>query len=258
MSNLAKTGLEEFGETLLVGLVLNEAREEIKKITEGIDNPVLQDAIESSLNVIAFGLLFKLIQKQEVIIDRLFAFLNTAAFALYGFGSKLKGKLNSLSKSKKMGRVGRNVFSMASQMADKRQHLARSLIIQGGNYLQAQSNASNTTGVYDSYMQTRSTHFAEQEHKLNFAASANSIYTQMMLFRAITGTFRQTDINMINKMLNRQEGGQASPLTLEDVNSLHNAIFITDSNGERIGLSEAFISFVNSQAYAHKKPSGAA
>lgn len=67
MNTLPKNSCEEFFDVLLQAVASQEAQKLSLDLTKDIDNPLLTESIESSMNVLVFSLLFNAVKSSNVL-----------------------------------------------------------------------------------------------------------------------------------------------------------------------------------------------
>lgn len=251
INHVFKNGVEEFGETLIMGALLGYSSEQVRKWSERIENPLLRDAVESSLQVISFGLVFQLIRMEEKVIDIIFDRLGILVMGLYALPKTLSDKLTAWQRGKKLfGKLGGQIVSNILGTQEKRIGLANVLTMQAGNYLQARHNSSNSQGLYHSYIQTRDSVLRADSLKADLAKGINDQYLQTLMFKTLTSNFTPSDEQMLKKILGRENIGD---IKIEDLNKMGEFMFAKDDAGHVVGLSKAFLELINGLGYLHNK-----
>ena len=96
VEQVGKNSAEEFFETIIMMVGYEESKKIIHEFTKDIDNPILKDALDSSLNVLVFGAIMYAVQKQEALVGKIFDAAELLMYALVGkvnkYANKLKGK----------------------------------------------------------------------------------------------------------------------------------------------------------------------
>lgn len=251
VNHVFKNGVEEFGETLIMGALLGYSSEQVRKWSERIENPLLRDAVESSLQVISFGLVFQLIRMEEKVIDIIFDRLGVIVMGLYALPQSLSNKISAWGKKKKLfGRAGSSAVARIFDTQEKRIALAQNLTDQARNYLQARHNSSNSQGLYHSYIQTRDSVLRADSLKADLAKGINDQYLQTLMFKTLTSNFTPSDEQMLKKILGRENIGD---IKIEDLNKMGEFMFAKDDAGHVVGLSKAFLELINGLGYLHNK-----
>ena len=93
VQQVGKNSAEEFFETIITIVGYEESKKIIQSFTKDIDNPILKEAIESSMNVLVFGAIMYAVQKQEALIGKIFDAAELLIYALVGKVNKYANKL---------------------------------------------------------------------------------------------------------------------------------------------------------------------
>lgn len=250
VNQIGKNSAEEFFETIIYMTAYNEARQYIREYTKDIDSPVLKEAIEGSMNVLVFGMVFKLIQMQEGLIDKIFNVASSLCVVLL-----VNPKNKIISKLKKI--KGFKLFKRFNLFGDTMQE--RALIAQvvsdmAGNHLRGRSvvntSSNNKLSTFEMVNQQKNTVYNREKLHLDLGNAMASRYSETLLFKLLTKSFTSKDELLIKKILGRDT---ASSLNIDDLNQVADFMYSTDSNGNPVGLSEAFMDLVNGLGFLHNK-----
>lgn len=249
LQNIGKNTAEEFFETIIYMTAYNEAREEIANYTKDIDSPVLQEAVEGAMNVLVFGMVFKLIQTQEGFIEKIFTVASSLIGALLVAPMNLiKNKLRKLKGVKLFRRLG--FFGSTLQ---ERATISNTVATFTNSLMTAQNatnTSSNQVSVYDTVMATKNSIYQRENLHMGLGNNMSSRYNETLLFKLLTKSFTANDELLVKKILGRDT---ASVLNMEDLNKVADFMYTTDTEGNPIGLSEAFIDLVNGLGFLHNK-----
>ncbi len=248
MAKIGENGVQEFFEELMFGYTYQETRSNIADITKDVDDNVLQDAMQSSLNMVAMGVMMKMINAMESFIETIFNIAKALILALVGSQfvqnamKRLSGGLKGIGVLKRMG-------FFASGHSDRIQ-VAQLVNDMSNNHLNAQKTVQSETQIYQSVQQTKAYAVQKESHHMNFADKLSDRYTKTFLPKLLTKSFTSKDTADIKKVFGRDS---ASQMDYEDLNKIADFMFVTDSNGEVSGLSDIMISLVNGMGYIHNK-----
>ncbi len=246
LKSLGENTAQEFFETIIYLTAYEEARSIISNFTKDIDNEILKEAIEDSLNVLAFGLIFYLIRAEENFIEKIFNTASSIVAVLVGSVGRFRQRF------KKRGVKGL-LSSLFSKYSDEnRLKVAEIVVNQTGNLINARNNHYQTQSLLNSYLQNKSNIYQREQLHLNFADTYSKNYIESLMFRLMTSSFTENDRVLLKKILGRDLG---SDFDIEALNKVSSFMFVKDDNGNIIGLSQAFIELLNGLGYLHNKGS---
>lgn len=250
VGQLGKNSAEEFFETIIMMVGYEETKKIIHEFTKEIDNPILKEAIEDSMNVLAMGLIMTAIRTQEALIAKIFEYAESILIILIAKSRNVLSKLKGLRGTKLFRKMK---FLQGSNQDD----LMTAQIIathQGfkGN-AQSLGQRNHNASSYDTFQMSNtaknSLYNREQLH-MNMGNNMASRYNETLLFKLFTKSFTKNDELLLKKILGRES---ASVLNVEDVNQVADFMFVKDSTGKPIGLTEAFYELINGLGYLHNK-----
>lgn len=241
IQSIGQNTAQEFFETLIYLTAYEEARSLISNYTKDIDNPILKEAMEDALNVLAFGLVYELIRVEEYFIDRVFAIAGSlVAFLLSPFrGRKFGGKGVK-------GLLSRFLFRYSDS---DRIQLANLVVNQTGNLLNARSNQYQSSLLYQNYNDTKLRIYERERLHFQVADAYSKNYLNTLMFKLFTKTFSQNDEVILKKILGRDSIGN---LSVDDINRISDFMFVKDSSGKVVGLTEAFLEILNGLGYVKR------
>jgi hypothetical protein len=242
LKTLGENATKEFFETLVYFTAYEEARKIIENLTKDIEDPTLREAVESALNVLAFGLVFELIRMEEAFIERIFAVAETLVLALVGYGKRIKRALLR----------GRGIKALLRSFLggffDNSSQLAQLVILQVGNQLQArQSIYSGQQGLFGAYIDTKRYIVERENHHLDIANSFVKRDLELFPFKLFTANFTEKDKVLLKKILGK------SNISVEDLNKISEFLFVKDDRGNIVGLSKAFLELLNGLGWLHNR-----
>lgn len=249
LQQIGKNGTEEFFETILYMTAYNEAREQIQEYTKDIDSPVLKEAIEGSMNVLVFGLVFEAIKYQEQIINVIFDKTRIAVVALLITPlNSIKGGLRKLKGAKLFRKLG----FFGNEKIEKVQ-IAQVVATLSGNLVRGNgvvSSSGSQSSIFDTVNTQKNTMYNRESLHMNFGNNMAGRYNETLLFKLLTKSFTPKDETLMKKILGRDT---ASALSMDDLNQVADFMYTKDSDGTVVGLSETFMDLVNGLGFVHNK-----
>lgn len=250
LNTIGQNSADEFFETIMYMTAYNEARAQINAFTKDISNPVLKEAVESSMQVLTMGVVFQLIRTQELWIEKLFSVVEglTTLLLASGFAQKIKDKFSKLKGMKVFQKFGMFQTSFSDRVA-----VAQLVVDHGASHLHAEKSHSTSSDIMSNIT-------SEKEHIVNKEALHSEVgtnmakrYNETLLFKLFTKSFTPNDEVVIKKILGRDT---AATFNTADLNKVADFLFVTDSAGNMTGLSEQFFQLINGLGYVHNKTAG--
>jgi hypothetical protein len=244
LKGLGQNTAEEFFETLIYFVAYEEATKIIHNLTKDIENDVIREAVESALNVLAFGLIFELIRMEESFVERIFSIAEALVVAILGWGQSLKRKFL---RGKGIKAVLRGLLG---GFLDNSGTVAQVVVAQAGNQMLARQSIYNSAGhqgLFGTYLETKRYLVEREDHHFRVADAYARRYLETLLFKLFTANFTEQDRTLLRKILNKPN---VSP---EDLNKVSEFIFARDDKGNIVGLSKAFLELINGLGYLHNK-----
>ncbi|MFA6195652.1 MAG: hypothetical protein WC656_03295 [Sulfurimonas sp.] len=246
LGSIGQNGAEEFFDTLIHQTAFTEAQSQIHAFTKDVDSEVLKDAIESSMSVIATGLLFLMMRQQENFIAWVFLKVQTKVALI--LGSDI-----ILNKAKRLaGKRGVKLFKKLGFMksnASDRIALSNVVVGQGHTQMTGEQTAHSTHDNFQASMSMKEHMVNKEKLHMDVGNAMASRYNDTLMFKLFTKSFTANDELMIKKILGRDT---ASALDIADINKVADFMFVTDSNGKTTGLTEQFYTLLNGMGYLHK------
>ena len=245
LKSLGENTAQEFFETLIYFVAFEEARQIIEGLTKDIENPAIREAVESALNVLAFGLIFELIRVEEVFIERIFGIAEALVIALLGYGKAIRDRF--LRGGKGIKGIFRALFG---GLFDNSTAVAQVVVSQTTNQMLARQsiyNSAGSQGLFGAYMDTKRYIVDREKYHLEVADKMTKRYIETLLFKLFTANFTEQDKTILKKILNKPS------VDIEDINKVSEFMFVRDSQGKIVGLSKAFLELLNGLGYLHNK-----
>ena len=246
LGNIGSNATEEFFETILYGTAYAEAQNQIKGITGDVDNALLQDAIQSSMNILASGAMFVLMQKQEQVISRIFVVAEGIISVLLAssFFGTFKNRLRGFKGVKLLNRLG--FFN--GQVSDK---VSVAGVVSTVANSQTVGTVSKSNGANNPAfaMQQKQYMIKKENHQFQVGSEKAKSYQTTLLFKLFSQNFTATDQAVVRKIL----GNSSSDMSdVDNLNKVSEFMFVKDNNGDITGLSEQMFQLLNGMSYTHK------
>lgn len=251
VQQVGKNSAEEFFETILTMVGYEESKKIIQAFTKDIENPIIKEAIESSMNVLVFGVIMYAVRAQEALVANIFE-KSEALFVvlLLNPARRALAKYRNLKGVKLLRKWG--FFQSSNQ-----ENLMTAQIVathQGfkGN-AQTSSQLSQNTKTSDTLAlvtDTKNSLYQREQLHMGLGNNMASRYNETLMFKLFTKSFTPQDEMLMKKILGRDT---ASALDVNDLNKAADFMYTKDSNGKLTGLSEEFMNLINALAYVHNK-----
>lgn len=251
VSNLGTNFAEEFFETIITMVGYEESKKIIHEFTKDIENPIIKEAIESSMNVLVFGVIMYAVRAQEAIVAKIFdkaelffglLLINPAKRALAKYrnlkGVKLLRKMGFFQSSNQENLMTAQIVATHQGLKGNAQSFSQ------------MSQNSKTSDTINLVTDTKNSLYNREQLHMNMGNNMASRYNETLLFKLFTKSFTKNDEMLLKKILGRDS---TSLLNAEDVNQIADFLFVKDSNGKLVGLSEACYQLVNGLGYLHNK-----
>ena len=242
-AQILKLGAEEMFEDLTYNVAYNEVLTRLK--SSGMDNKMLEDAVNSGLTIMFSAALTKYLQKQEQLLDVIIG----TAFSLLGviltpFVGAAKNLVKRFAKGVKLGFLSKFIGISAEARVGYAQ-----VVTSGANAMFNSKQAENQFFHRASYIQDKKSELISiKNQQLAYAKAKADSFNQTLLFKLFASKFTAADKEIIRKMT----GGSAD-IDIEKLNEIANFMWVTDSAGNITGLSEAFVQMLNGLGYFHNK-----
>lgn len=248
LGSVGKNSAEEFFETILYMTAYEESKKVIHEFTKDIDNPVLKEAVESSMNVLVFGAVMHLVKMQEDFISKIFHLAEILFVALISTPAKRAlAKMRKYKGTKLFRRMG--FFQGSNQDNIATAHVVATHV---GSYSRSNGLAgtNSTAQSIIAYNGSKDTLYNRENLHMNLGNNMASRYNETLLFKLLTRSFTPQDETLMKKILGRDS---ASSLHVDDLNQVADFMYTKDSNGKMTGLSTQFMELINGLGYLHNK-----
>jgi hypothetical protein len=194
--------------------------------------------------------MMEIIKREEQFITYLFSAGEAVIVILW---ARHKAKFNGIIDSIK-GRKGvkaTNRLGLLAPQAEEQNtfinqvYQAMQAIMQGRS---ASQDVAQTIGASNSTQQVA---LSREDQNLKFANANNQAFNNSMLIKTMTGSFTQTDEIILKKVIGRSNFA-TTPLSIDELNTVHEFMLVKDSSGKFMGLTQAFTTLLNGLGYIHK------
>ena len=248
LGQIGKNSAEEFMETIIYMTAYNEAHKLIQDTAQNIENPIMREAVESAMNVAAFGGIFYIIRYEEALLEKAFAIAESAIFALLMLKKKAFSKLGNVVRLRgsKLGILGKFLSGLTEDNATKAQVLSQTL----NNFFVSRQNSYQSGSLLQSVSNIRDNVTQKDRSNLMLGKSMADNYVNSLMFKLLTSSFTVNDKNMIRKILGREN---IDTINIDDLNKIGSFMFTTDDQGNLTGLTDQFFSLLSGLGYVVKK-----
>lgn len=245
LGQIGQNATNEFFEDLVYSVAYNEVISQISKVVD-VDNEYINDALNSSINIITSGALFLYMQKQEEFIEKVCSIVYKAVgfYVLNPLKSSITNKIRN-----KTGRKLINFLKFITSSENDNTNKARLAVELGSFNGHSDKSSYGKTSVFSDYYTFKNNKVATDEHKLNYAKAKVDSINQQTLLKILTKRLTENDKDMIKKIT-------GSPVVdIEAMNKIADFLYITDEKGQIQGLSEQFFRMINGLGYTYGKRS---
>ena len=247
IKQIGENSVTEFFEEITFQVGYNEAREQVKDFTKNVDNDIVKEALESSMQVLTMGLLMLMIRYQEDFVQKVFTLAEGLVVLLLAsdYVQRARNRLASFRGFKFLKRFEMFQHSYSDRIATAR------LVLQGAsNHLQGERVTQSESSTFNTMIQQKEHIVNKERLHMELANSMAGRYNDSLLFKMFTKSFTENDKLMIKKILGRDT---SATLDIADLNQVADFLYVKDSAGKVTGLSEQFMTFINGLGYTHNK-----
>lgn len=253
VGGVAANGVNEFFETLITLAAYDGAREIIKKTTQKMDDGILKEAIENSLNVVAFGLVSVMLQAhQNFLISVFYKYTGIIAF-LVGLKTKvansIKSKLAAKAKNVK-GAKALFFLKMFDGIFNRNVETAKVVAQVAETHFNVYNASAQHSYFGDFQVKNQALALEKEKHSAALAHYMQSALHDANILKLLTGKFTAKDKNLIKKLTGFDN---IENKDIEALNHVKDFMFSFDADGNPIALTEAFVSLINTVGYYNKK-----
>jgi len=244
-TRILKLGVEEMFEDLTYNVAYDVVLQKLK--VSGMDNNVLQDAINSGTTIMFSAALMSYIQKQEALLQKIIdSAVGLLVIALNPLTSKVKGLARKFFKGAKAGIIS-NFLGVSTEA---RVGFAQVVTTGSNAMFNARQSESQFYQRASYAQQQKSQLIATKDQQLNYAKAKADTFNQTLLFKLLASKFTSTD----KELLRRITGSDS--IDIEQINKVGEFMFTKDDKGDIVGLSEAFMQMLNGLGYFRNKSKG--
>ena len=201
------------------------------------------EVLSGGVSFLFMSTMMEVIRREEKFIEYLFAAGEAVIMVLY---ARNKGYFDTmLSKVKSL--TGYKARSKAKLLSDNTDHQntfitqvyqAMQTILEGRN---ASHDVANTISASNSSIDTA---VNRERINLDFAKAQNQSFSNSIFIKSVTGTFVPADKLMLQKMIGRTDFANV-PLNIDELNKMHEFLYVQSTDGKFHGLTDAIASLVN-------------
>lgn len=187
--------------------------------------------------------MMEVIRREERFIEYLFAGVEAVITVLWARNKGyFDGMINKMKSTKGFKTLARSkIFSANTDPTNSfigQVYAAAQTIIQGRN---ASDNVASTIQASNS---SQDTAIRREAHNLKFAELNNKSFSNSIFIKTATGTFTPADKTMLQKMIGRSDFATV-PLNVDELNKMHEFLYVQSSDGKFHGLTDSITSLVN-------------
>lgn len=238
---ILKLGIDEMFEDLTYSVAYDQVLKRLKD--SGMEDGVLKDAINSGITIMFSAALMKYIQIQESAVTKIMSIVYAGVIALISpLGRYAKNKLGKI----KGAKLNRMLGFLTGNFSD-RVGVAKVLVDCGNQIIN--TNNSNSSAVQNANVIVgQRQHILETKNQeFNYAKAKVDTINQTLLFKLFTSRFTDKDKAILKRITGNER------IDIDAINHVADFMFVTDSAGNILGLSEMFITMMNGLGYFNGK-----
>jgi hypothetical protein len=238
---ILKLGIDEMFEDLTYSVAYDQVLKRLKD--SGMDDGVLKDAINSGITIMFSAALMKYIQIQENVVSKIMSIVYAGVIALLSpLGRYAKNKLGKIKGAKLNRMIGflTGNFSDRVGVAQVLVNCGNQIINTNNSNSSALQNANVIVGQRQHILETKNQEF-------NYAKAKVDNINQTLLFKLFTSRFTDKDKAILKRITGNER------IDIDAINKVADFMFVTDSAGNILGLSEMFITMLNGLGYFNGK-----
>jgi hypothetical protein len=247
LSAIGENGANEFFETIMYQTAYAEANNVIKDFTDDVESSIIKDAMSGAMTIVAMGVVFELIRKQEQFIQTVFSVAEGLVVLLLASDFFQKGKNRIMGKLK--GFKALQKFTIFQKSFSDRVQVARLVVDGAKGHFEAERTTQGETNTLDTVTNLKSGIVEKERLKMELGGSMATRYNETLLFKLFTKNFTSNDEVVLKKILGKQN---VENLDVTEINQVADFMFVKDANGNLTGLSEQFFQLLNGLGYVHK------
>uniref|UniRef100_UPI003AF675A6 hypothetical protein n=1 Tax=Campylobacter hyointestinalis TaxID=198 RepID=UPI003AF675A6 len=241
LKNIGQMGVNEVFEDLAYNVAYGEIYNKLNKVIP-LDDGYLKDALQSGAAVMFSGALMYYMQKQDVVIQKIFDHINKALIVLLSGAGSFLNKLTKF-KGKKLTNYVNTILGAEKDRNEK----ARMVIEYGSMLHQGQIVSANYNNSGSQLVQMQNLRNTQNTQKLDYAKAKLDATHKSLLLKLFTQRFTADDVAMIKKITGSQS------VDIDNLNKIANFMYVTDDSGNITGLTEQFMTMLNGLGYLNNK-----
>lgn len=194
--------------------------------------------------------MMEIIRREEKFIDYLFA-AGEAVITVWwtrnkGYFDGMINKIKSLkgykakTKAKTLSDNTDNTNSFIGQVYE-----AMQTILHGRN------SSNDVASTIQASNSSQDTAIRREAHNLKFAEIHNKTFSSSLFIKTATGTFVPADKTKLQKYIGRSEFSNV-PIDIDEMNRIREFLFVKDSNGKFVALTNALVSWGHGMGFLNK------
>lgn len=208
------------------------------------------EVLSGGASFLFMSAMMEVIRREEKYIDYLFAAGEAVISVLWarnkGYFEGMIYKIKSLKGYKAKSKV-----RQLHENTDNQNTFITQVQQQIQNILHGRNSSHDVANTIQASNSSQDTAINREAHNLKFAkANAEAFHNSFML-KVMSGSFTQADEIILQKIIGRTDFRNV-PISIDEMNKVHEFMIVKDSNGKFIGLTEAFTSLVNGLGFINK------
>ncbi len=209
-----------------------------------------KELISGGASYLLMSAMMEIIRREEKFIEYLFASIEAVIGVLWlRHKAKFNGIIDSI-KGKK-GVKATNRLGLLAPQAEEQNTFINQAYQAGQAIMQGRSSSQDVAKTIQASNSTQDTAINREAHNLKFATTNNQAFNDSLLIKTMTGSFTQADELILKKVIGRSTFA-TTPLSIDELNKVHEFMIVKDINGNFIGLTEAFTMLLNGFGYVAK------
>lgn len=201
------------------------------------------EVLSGGASFLFMSAMMEVIKREEKFIEYLFVAGETVIAVLWlrnkDWVIAQKNKLSNLKGFKALQK-----FKGFSSQSDPTNSFISQVQQQMSNIMQGRNSSHDVANTISASNSSQDTAIRREAHDLKFAQLNNQAFTDSLKFKMDTGSFTAADELIIKKVIGRSNFGTV-PIDHQELNKIHEYMFIKDSNGKFVGLTRSMVDLLN-------------
>lgn len=209
------------------------------------------EVLSGGASFLFMSAMMEVIRREEKFIEYLFAAGEAVILVLYArnkdFLERMKNKIKSLKGVKAVSLMkSTNDQNDVTNSFVGQVYQAMQTILHGRN---SSHDVANTIQASNS---SQDTAINREAHNLKFAELNNKSFSNSLFIKTATGTYTQADKLKLQKMIGRSDFSNV-PLDIDEMNKIREFLYVKDSNGKMVALTNVLMSWANGMGFLSNK-----